>query len=286
MAMTNGSIINLISGILDTLPKSEQKVGQAILNEPNFAVKASVQSLAKKAETSAAAVIRFSKSLNLDSFPELKRQLSMELAMPNRTGYYDIEPGESFDSIREKLVSNVNQTTQDTASQLKEEAIIQVCAEMEQAETIYAYGVGASWLIAEDIAQKWLRAGKNVFLSQDPHVLAMAFSSGKKNSLFFAVSNSGETSQVLELANEAKQSGVKVVSLTRIGNNKLKTISDFVLETSRAPEAEMRSTATSSRQAQLLVIDILFYYFASKQYDEMITHIKKSREATNRFREK
>ncbi|EIA19062.1 MurR/RpiR family transcriptional regulator [Listeria fleischmannii] len=283
--MANGSIINLINGILGSLPNSEQKVGKTILADPNFAVKASVQSLAKKSNASAAAVIRFSKSLNLDSFPELKRQLSMELAMPKKAGYYDIEPDESFDSIREKLVSNMIQTTQDTASQLKEEAIVAVCMEMEKAETIYAYGVGASWLIAEDIAQKWLRAGKNVFLSQDPHVLAMAFSAGKSNSVLIAISNSGETSEVLQLAKEAKHNGLKVVSLTRIGSNKLKTIADFVLETSRAPEAELRSTATSSRQAQLLVIDILFYYFASKRYEDMITHIQKSREATNRFRE-
>ncbi|EIP0688850.1 MurR/RpiR family transcriptional regulator, partial [Listeria monocytogenes] len=32
-------------------------------------------------------------------------------------------------------------------------------------------------------------------------------------------------------------------------------------------------------------IDILFYYYASHHYDEMIQQIKHSREATNRFRE-
>ncbi|WP_099223962.1 MurR/RpiR family transcriptional regulator [Listeria costaricensis] len=282
--MHTGSVTSRIEGILTSLPQSERKIGTTILAEPEWVVRASIQALAEKADTSGAAVIRFCRSLNFSGFPELKRQLSVELSKPQRTGYFDIEPDDSFSSIKEKLVSNMVQTANDTAGLLEEPALREACRLLGEAESIYVYGVGASWPVAEDVAQKWMRSGKPVLASQDTHVLAMAFAASKKKGVFIAISNSGETSSVLEIAQQAKENGVTVISLTRFGNNKLKSLADLALETSRAPEAELRSAATSSRHAQLLTIDILYYYYATLHYDTMIQQIQKSREATNRFR--
>ncbi|WP_239253586.1 MurR/RpiR family transcriptional regulator [Listeria ilorinensis] len=282
--MHTGSVTSRIEGILASLPQSEKKIGTAILAEPDWVVQASIQSLAEKAGTSGVAVIRFCRSLNFSGFPELKRQLSVELSKPQRTGYFDIEPDDSFASIKDKLVSNMVQTANDTAGLLEERTFREACRLLSETETIYVYGVGASWPVAEDFAQKWLRSGKPVLASQDAHVLAMAFAASKKKAVFIGISNSGETSSVLELAQQAKENNVTVISLTRFGSNKLKSLADLALETSRAPEAELRSTATSSRHAQLLTIDILYYYYATLHYDTMIHQIKKSREATNRFR--
>lgn len=280
-----GSVINRIQGIVDELPKSEAKVGRAILVDPSKIVKMSIHELAESSGASGAAVIRFCHSMGLEGFPELKMKLSVELARPEKIGYYDIEPNEEFEEITRKLVSNTVQTLNDTVGQLEKEKIMDACEILYKADTIYAYGVGASWLIAEDIAQKWMRAGKHAIAIADPHILAMAFAAGSKNAVFFAISNSGETSEVLQLSDEALNNGLELLSLTRFGQNKLKQRASVALETSRAPETELRSAATSSRQAQFLVIDILFYFYASHHYEEMIEQIRTSREATNRFRE-
>ncbi|MBC1285162.1 MurR/RpiR family transcriptional regulator [Listeria booriae] len=280
-----GSVINRIQGMLEELPKSEAKVGRAILDDPSKIVKMSIHELAECSGASGAAVIRFCHSMGLEGFPELKMKLSVELVKPEKTGYYDIEPNEDFEEITRKLVSNTVQTLNDTVGQLDREKVWLACDMLQQADTIYAYGVGASWLIAEDIAQKWMRAGKHAVAIADPHILAMAFAAGSKNALFFAISNSGETSAVLQLADEAQNNGLQLISLTRFGQNKLKQKAGVALETSRAPETELRSAATSSRQAQFLVIDILFYFYASHHYEDMIEQIRASRAATNRFRE-
>ncbi len=282
--MQTGSVTSRIEGILNSLPKSEKKIGTTILKEPEWVVRASIQALADKADTSGAAVIRFCRSLNFPGFPELKRQLSVELSKSQRTGYYDIEPGDSFFSIKEKLVSNMVQTANDTAALLEEEIYDTACKLLDSAEAIYVYGVGASWPVAEDFAQKWLRLGKFVLAIQDTHVLATALSTYQKKAIFIGISNSGETSSVIQLAQQAKANQITVISLTRFGANNLKSLADLALETARAPEAELRSSATSSRQAQLLTIDILYYFYATKHYTEVIPQIKKSREATDLFR--
>lgn len=51
----------------------------------------------------------------------------------------------------------------------------------------------------------------------------------------------------------------------------------------RAPEAKFRSAATSSLFAQFLTINIIFYAYASKYYDENIKEIERSRESVLRF---
>ncbi|WP_163651706.1 MurR/RpiR family transcriptional regulator [Listeria sp. PSOL-1] len=284
--MQAGSVTSRIQGMIASLPKSEQKIGQVILKDPEWVVCSSIHSLAEKADASGAAVIRFCKSLNFAGFPELKRQLSIELSKPQKLGYYDVKPDDSFTSIKEKLVSNMVQAASDTICLLEEKNLLKACSILEEADTIYVYGVGASWLIAEDFAQKWLRSGKHVLASQDPHVLTMAFSSNNKPSAFLGISYSGETSSVLELTQLAKENSLTTISLTHFGTNRLKNIADLSLETSRAPESELRSTATSSRHAQFLTVDVLYYYYATLHYNEMIHHIQKSRNATDRLREK
>lgn len=281
--MTTASMLNRIEAIYSELPKSEKKVASAVLKDPEFASTSSIHTLAVRAETSAAAIVRFCKSLGLPSFPDFKRQLYSELVAPKAVGYYDFEENESFEGIAKKLLANYEQTLNDTAGQLNKVSMEQVSKQLEETETIYAYGVGASWLVAQDFAQKWLRAGKQVIISQDEHVLAMAFAA-KKTGVFFVVSNSGETSSVLELAEQAKENKLTVIGLTRFGPSKLKNVADIILETSRAPEAKFRSTATSSKQAQFFLVDVLYYYYLSRHYEQMIEQIRESRKATDRFR--
>lgn len=282
--MSQASILNRIETLFKDLPKSEKKVAEMVLQDPAFASASSIHSLAKRADTSAAAIVRFCKSLGLKSFPDFKRQLYSELSSPVASGYYDFEEDESFDGISQKLLANYFQTLNDTAGQISEAKIRTVSEQLEKADTIYTYGVGASWLVAQDIAQKWLRAGKQVVISQDEHVLAMAFAA-RKSGVFFAVSNSGETTSVIELAEQAKQNNLTVIGLTRFGPSKLKAKADFLLETSRAPEAKFRSTATSSKQAQFFIIDVLYYHYVSRHYDQMIEQIRESRQAMDRFRQ-
>lgn len=72
------------------------------------------------------------------------------------------------------------QTANDTAALLEEEIYDTACKLLDSAEAIYVYGVGASWPVAEDFAQKWLRLGKFVLAIQDTHVLATALSTYQK----------------------------------------------------------------------------------------------------------
>ncbi|MFD2878868.1 MurR/RpiR family transcriptional regulator [Paenibacillus rhizoplanae] len=150
---------------------------------------------------------------------------------------------------------------------------------LQQAEVIYVYGIGASFIIAEDAAQKWLRLGKKMYMLFLTVIYWRQLWLRSQRTLSSGgISYSGETGEVIQLTKRAKEHGIKTISLTRPGNNKLSQLADVSLFTSRAPEATLRSAATSSRFAQLFVLDIVFSVYASAQHDLTVEQLAKTRQ--------
>lgn len=100
------------------------------------------------------------------------------------------------------------------------------------------------------------------------------------------ISFSGETPEVSNVLSLAKNRGVKTISLTKYGQSTVSSLADICLYTSYSHEAPFRSAATSSRLAQLYVIDVLFLSIAAQQYDQTIEYIDKTRDAIQFLKDK
>lgn len=97
------------------------------------------------------------------------------------------------------------------------------------------------------------------------------------NDVVFGISFSGETREVARILNLARERGAKTISLTKYGRNLVSSNADINLYTSATREATFRSGATSSRLAQLHVIDILFICLASQYYEETVKYLDSTR---------
>ena len=277
--MGKGSILNQIELAMEELPKSEKKVAKYVLECSKDVLYMNIKELAKKSKSSSAAVVRFCKSIGVENFGNLKVRLSAESAQGTTASNLDIEDKESVSSIVEKTLSNTVQVFEDTAHQIDHAAVGQVVDMLHAADMVYVYGVGASFLIAEDIAQKWRRLGKKVYAISDYHLLLSTMAIQNEKAVFWGVSYSGKTKEVLLLIEKAKTFEMQTIGLSRMGQHKLAGSVDALLTTARAPEAKLRSAATSSRFAQLFVIDIVFLTYASAQYEFTIEQLEKSRNA-------
>ena len=78
-----------------------------------------------------------------------------------------------------------------------------------------------------------------------------------KKTLIIAVSQSGETIDVIEAVKKAKEKGLKVLSLVNVMGSTLTRISDYVLMINAGPEKCV--LATKSYLSQLSLITLLFY---------------------------
>lgn len=274
----------ILREMLPTLPPSEKKIAQYILEHPQEAISLTAAELGKRSSTSGAAVIRLCKSLNLKGLQDLKLRIAGDLQKKNVAGYRDIKPNEDTLSVMEKTTNNSIQTIRETSELLVVEEVNKAVEALKKARSIHFIGVGASNIIAQDAQQKFLRINKSAYAFTDMHMAATQVANVNEQDVVVGISFSGETTEVakiLELANKKK---AKTISLTKYGNYKVTKQAEINLYTSATTEPTFRSGATSSRIAQLHVIDILFMCVASHQYDETLKRLDATREAVDFLR--
>lgn len=268
------------------MPKAEKKIAQVILDQPKEIVNMKASELGEKSNTSAATVIRLCKRLEVPSFTQLKVLISRELA-GSESGttleYSDFQPEEPLNDTIDKLLGNAYLTMKDTVSLLDQDKIKNAVQELQEAEIIYVFGVGASQLVAKNIVHKWGRVGKLIFTFSDPHQMIASMGSTYKKAAFIGISNKGETKEVIQLMDLANKYNYTTISITQFGKNRVAERADISIHHVRANEAAIRSAATSSLHAQFLVVDILFFSYASKDYDIALERILQSREDIKKY---
>ena len=264
------------------LPPSERKIASYILKHPQEAITLTASELGKKSNTSGAAVIRLCKSLNLKGFQQLKLRIAGDLQKKGNgeQGFRDIEPNEPINSVIQKMTSNTVQTIRETAELINLEELEAAIKAIQGADSIQFYGVGASHVIASDAQQKFLRINKPTYAFSDLHMAATVVANGAENNVVVGISFSGETEEVCKLLKLANEHGATTISLTKYGTSPVSNQAKIRLYTSATKESVFRSGATSSRMAQLHMLDILFMCVATQEYEEVIQYLDNTRAAT------
>lgn len=281
--MLNGGLVSL-QAILEELKPSEQKVAQYILAHPEEVVKLSVQKLAELSGVSEATIIRLARSLNMKGYQELKLRIAGDLnkQVTNNLGsYQEIMMEGSIESIMQAVSWNNIQSIQDTLSVLSSDEVKRAADALSQARKIDVYGVGASAVIAADIKQKFSRINLWCEAYADFHAQLTSAVNLTEQDVVIGISYSGQTEDIIQSLTEARQQGATIITLTKFGPSPVAELADIRLFTSSV-EKSIRSGAMASRIAQLNVIDILFITMVSRQQEEVIPLLEKTRVAVSR----
>jgi DNA-binding MurR/RpiR family transcriptional regulator len=280
MSYVKGGLV-ILKEMIHSLPPSEKKIAQYILDNPEEAILQTALTLGENSKTSSAAVIRLCKSLGLSGFQELKIRVAGDLKAEESTEYRDIEPNEAFKDIMKKVTSNTIQTLRETMDIMSEKNLTAAVSALSRARSILFIGVGASFIAANDAEQKFLRINKNAIAFSDVHMAATSIANKGEEDVVVGISFSGNTREIARLLELAKQKNCTTISITKYGNSLVSQWTDILLHTSAAKEATVRSGATSSRIAQLHIIDILLMCLASMEYEQTIEHLDETRKAVN-----
>ena len=263
---------------------TKKKIADYILENSEDILHITIKDLAENCGVSQAAVVRFCKQLQFNGFKDFKIDIASDVLNSNRDNeeegkYTDIKPGDDLKSIIENVCINNKKSIDDTLSVLDYNEVKRAVDAVHKAKRIDFYGVGASWIVALDGMQKFMRIGKYSCAYSDAHLQVTAASTLQKGDVVFALSYSGETKDIIDAVKVAKESGALIVAVTKYGINMLSEISDINLFLS-SPEVTMRSGAMASRIAQLNVIDIIFSGVASIEYKDIKKYLDRSRKAT------
>ncbi len=238
-----------------TLSKSEEKVADFVLDEPDKVVQTSIQSLAKKCGVSEPTVVRFCKAIGCSGYHDFKLKLARAMASQEKFFFRDVASDDSSQILSEKLIDSTIASMQDMRNQLDFAAVEAAIALYCKAERVEFYGSGGSAVVAEDAQLKLFRLGKPAISYADPHIQLASAALLDKNSLAIAISYSGRNRDMLGAAALAQQAGAKVVSVTRTGSA-LASIADVNLNVDVAEDSDVFSPL-KSRLAQMVVLDIL-----------------------------
>jgi RpiR family carbohydrate utilization transcriptional regulator len=143
--------------------------------------------------------------------------------------------------------------------------------------------LGASGVVALDVMHKMMRLGLKINAYSDSHLMTIAASIAEPDEVFFAVSHSGETTDIIRTVELANQRGCYTCALTSsLDSTITRLASSYLLSCTR--ETKMRSDAMISRIVQLVVIDILYVMLALKIGDAAMDRVHTSRLALSHYR--
>lgn len=163
------------------------------------------------------------------------------------------------------------------AGEKSEEAIIKAADFIRHAKNIYITGSGTSYnsaLIAKQIFSKYAKIKVETIMSSElqfsPDII-------EPNSILIAISQSGESADVLEAVNTAKNVKCKIISIVNLLTSSLVRESDIAIGMNCGPEIGVAATKSFTSQLAVLfkIIEKLSNNMVKIDFDEMSRSISK-----------
>ncbi|MFI5620439.1 MurR/RpiR family transcriptional regulator [Streptomyces sp. NPDC051567] len=280
---TPGTLRARIRSLGPSMTRSVQAVAEAVAADPAGCARLTVSALAEHTGTSEATVVRAARLLGYPGYRDLRLALAA-LAAQQESGTApavtaDITVDDPLADVIAKLAHEEAQTLADTAAALDLGQLAGAVTALATARRIDIYGVGASCLVGQDLAQKLLRIGLLAHAHSDPHLAVTNAVQLRPGDVAVAITHSGSTGDVIDPLRTAFERGATTIALTGRPNSPVTHYADLVLATSAARETQLRPAAMSSRTSQLLVVDCLFVGVAQQTYESAAPALTASYEA-------
>lgn len=264
------SILKIITARLATMTEADRQIGQFIIDDPERMLSLSSAALAEATGRSQSSVVKFSQKLGYVGYQQLKlavnKAKAQEWQAPAGVIHGTIDVSDSYMTILQKLTGSKLLSMRETTSANSEQTIGEALSALAGARRIQLAGVGASSLVARDFSYKLLKLGRTVLLDNDSHIQISNASALTSKDVLFAISYSGTSMEILRIAELARARGATIISVTGLTPNPLSALTDISLYTV-ADEDRVRSSAITSRDAQLMLTDMLFILLLQVQPD-------------------
>ncbi|MEH7514273.1 MurR/RpiR family transcriptional regulator [Gottfriedia acidiceleris] len=232
------------------LNDTDDQIVEFILNNKEEVVGFSIQYLASRLFTVPNTITRLSKKLGFDGFSQMKNSLKEEIF---KQDVFTDEDSLTFNI--HKTIGLIDQNKLALTTKL-----------IQEARRVLFFGVGDTAPFCEMMIKNLKVVGKQAEYYFHRHDMLYELSrlEPKENNLLFLISLSGETAQVLDVAELAKQRGIKLISLTHFSKNSLQQIADVNLYC-YSPNKKFNEYNITDKTPLLLVLRALseFYWKAS-----------------------
>ena len=256
---------------------TEKKLAEYILQNKGEVTLSSAQTLGERAGVSAAAIIRFAHHLGYSGFTALKVDLAGDSA--DEISNFDdmISERDSMAAVVKKAEA-LNTMLQDQAYRLLNvESLEKAVDAMIRCRTVYLFGVSGSGI------EKLSRIDRRVVYHKDFHDQLAATAHITDQDVALAVSYSGKTREVNTAMQFAKEQGAVTIAITQFRKSPLTRYADILLYIPTT-ERELRLGAIASRNASLIVTDLLYMGIVKNDIEKTKEYLVKTKDAIQRLK--
>ena len=227
------TVRNQIFSAYDSLFDAEKKVADYLMNHQEKAIEMSVSELAAACEAS---------------------QASNEISIDN------------IEQSLMNIMASKMEELKETLSSIDGKMLREIIDLILNAKVVEFTAMGNTIPIALDGSYKFNQlgipaVGSTIWETQEAYARTM-----RKGDVMIAVSASGASRHLLNMANIAKENGVKVVAITNQAKSPLAEASDYTLATATR-EQVFHDQVSFTRMAAMAVIDSLFLLLFSTKWD-------------------
>lgn len=204
-----------------SLSDNEKKVIEYILRYNNIS-KIKLKTIESNIFVSSATIIRACKKIGYNSFNQLKFDL-----INSSNSESDLKTKKStLEELKYKFSTDFNKTIE----LLKEEKVDDFVKSILHAKRIFCVGIGTSSMVASEFNRqlKLLGLWTNDYLEK--YAIETISSISKKGDVIVIFSLSGENSEINTVLLKSKAKGVKILSVTELGNSTLFEMSSHELQ--------------------------------------------------------
>lgn len=248
-AVTHGSYPIRLSALKGQLSEAQKKVGEYFLAKPEAALMA-ITDVVDDSGYGYGTVMRFCKKIGCRGFQDFKVLLGREIGgnnLPHREG----KPSKFLMHVH-KLQGEIAST----ADLLEPDMVDKVAKALNKAKQVLVSGIAGSASLAEGFNYRLMRIGVPTQSVCDGYVMALRASLLNKRDVFFAISFSGATKDILAAVEIAKSRGAVVIGLTNFANSPLSREADLTLAS--ATDRDPLSCEVFSNVAGNFVLDLVF----------------------------
>ena len=270
-----GSVINQICASMDSFFDTEKKIGDYIVRNPKKVVDMTVGELAKECGVSEASVSRFCKRIELKGFHHLKISLARELVDAKDDG--EISGHISVDDMEGSLrgiLSNKMEELRQTVAMIDREELKKILDVINNADTVLMAAVGNTIPVAMDGAYKLNQIGIRAMSTPIWETeLGYSYNLTDKD-VVVAISNSGESTGVIQILESAKSRGAVAISITNNARSSVAELSTYHITTATREKLFLDGYCFS-RVSATMVIEIIYLLLASmrkESYESIVRH--------------
>ncbi|MFF0791881.1 MurR/RpiR family transcriptional regulator [Streptomyces spiralis] len=284
----DGGIVGRIRALLPDLPEAQRTTAALILDDPAAAARMTILDLADACKVSTGSITRFCRTLALPGYSALRLALASDTGRSEQETWQanigrDISEKDDIRLVASAISAGVRHAVGATLAAIDLDAVEQAASAIARAPRVEICGAGGSGSMGAEFQQRVYRIGVPAWSWSDTQVALTGAALLGPDDVLLALSHSGRTREVTDLAAEAASRGATTVAVVGDLDSPLARRVDLVLATTVPDDGPGHHTVLS-RHAQMAVLDLLYIAIAQRTYDQSTEAMAATSEAVRPYK--